>query len=98
MMRHRELLIRLVLTAALLYALGHYASARLTLRRTELLADELSARRDALAAEQASLTDTLASLRSGEGLEAAARQRLGLVRPGELIFYFSEDGAEEPPA
>jgi|GEM_PF-940760 len=95
-MRHRERLIRAVLAAALLYALGHFAAARLTLARTERLAEEFQTRRDELLTERKELEDLLSALCSEEGLEAAARQRLGLVRPGEIVFYFSDDGAEAP--
>ena len=90
-MRHRELLLRIVLLMLLLYALAHFASARETLRRTELLAQELQETRDDLYAEQLALTERMNALLSGEGLEAAARERLGLVMPGERVFYVREE-------
>ena len=97
-MRQREILIRIVLVLLLLYALGHFSAAQLTLRRTERLTAELQNQRDALLGEQRLLREERESLRTPEGLEAAARERLGLVRPGERVFYVieGEDPAQPP--
>ncbi len=87
----REMLLRLVTTALLLYALANLTASQLRLTRTEALAEALTAERDALAAENAALSDRLRAGESRETLEARAREELGLVRPGEIVFYF-EDG------
>lgn len=90
----RSMLLRLVTTALLLYALTHFTAAQLRLARTEALTETLSAERDALAAENAALTGRLRAGESREALEARAREELGLVRPGEIVFYF-KDGEED---
>lgn len=91
--RQRETLSRLVTTALLLYALAHFAAAQMQLSRTEALAASLEEQRAALAAEQAALRERLSEGESPEKLEARAREELGLVRPGEIIFVFT-DGEE----
>ena len=90
----REMLLRLVTTALLLYALTHFAASQMRLARTEALTEALTAERDALAAENAALSGRLRGGESREALEARAREELGLVRPGEIVFYF-EDGEED---
>lgn len=86
----RRLLLRLVTTALLLYALGHYTAARIRLTETETLTAMLEAERAALAAEHAALLEEENGRGSVEALEARARRELGLVRPGELVFYFED--------
>lgn len=96
-MKQRENLRRLVLVMLLLYSLWHYVGARQTLERTEMLSAELQQERDALEAEQRLLRKHMAELETEEGLESAARERLGLVKPGELIFYVIDgDDAAQP--
>lgn len=91
--KQRETLIRLVLTALLLYALAHFAAAQLRLSRTEALTTSLEAEYTAVAAENAALRERLNKGESREALEARAREALGLVKPGEIIFYF--EGGED---
>lgn len=65
----------------------------------------LEARLAALAAENERLAEEVARLENPEELEALARERLGLVKPGEDAYYFVEPSspeadeapAEEPP-
>ena len=97
-MKKRESLLRLVSVMLLLYALGHFTQSRLTLRRTEELAEQLQTEYDTLLIEQQSLRERLADLETDEGLEAAARERLGLVRPGELVFRVVDGDGAEPPS
>jgi len=84
----RETLIRIVLLALLLYAACCLAATGRALHAADAAADALraelaSAERISRAAEE--------KLRRGwseEELEALARERLGLVLPGEKIFLF----------
>ena len=91
--RRREQLLRLVLTALLLYALGHYTAAQVRLARTEETAAALAEERAALEAEHTALERRLAEGESADALEERARRELGLMRPGEIVFYF-RDGEE----
>lgn len=86
--RQRETLLRLVITALLLYALAHFAAAQLRLTQTEALAASLEAENAALEAEHTALIERLSAGEGPEELEARARRELGLVRPGEIVFYF----------
>lgn len=88
--RERRLLSRLVTTALLLYALTHFVSAQLRLAETERLAAEWEAQRSALEAEHASLSLRLSEGEDPRALEQRAREELGLVRPGEIVFYFTD--------
>lgn len=90
-MRNRETIARIVMVALLLYALAHFAAARMTLRRTEELADSLQTQYEALREENAVLQARLAAGADIETIEAMARERLGLVMPGEIVFYFIGD-------
>ncbi len=93
-LRRREVLLRLVLLALLLYSLLHYAAARQQLARTEAAAEILTKEHAELEREHETLEKRLAEGESAQALEARARTELGLVRPGEIIFYFSEDGED----
>ncbi len=86
----RDLIMRIVVVALMLYALVSLASVRGDLRRTERLAAELEETYAQLQEESRELTERLAAARSPEEMRALAWQRLGLVLPGEKVFYFTE--------
>ena len=88
----RETLIRIVLPALLLYAAACFAAARRELSAAE--AKELSLREALSAVEQdnRAASRKLESGWSAEELEALARERLGLVLPGDRIFQFDAQG------
>ena len=50
---------------------------------------EKTALLSALLEEKAELEENLRAVESGAGMEALARERLGLVMPGERVFYFA---------
>ena len=84
----REIRIRIVLLALLLYAAGCLASAERELAAADAQAAAL---REALAlieAENRTASQCLAGGWSAEELEALARERLGLVLPGDRIYRF----------
>ena len=52
---------------------------------------ELDERLSELQAENCELCEKLRHSRDEDAIEAIARERLGLVMPGEIIFYFISD-------
>ncbi len=89
-MAERNVLVRIVVLALLLYSLACLASVRIELRRTEALEQSLQQELDTLSAENAALNRRLAELDSDEQIASLARERLGMIMPGEKIFYFYE--------
>lgn len=85
----KNILLRIALVALMLYALLCLVSVREDLRRTEDLAQELRARVEQLDAENRDLRAKLSAGYSPEELRRLAWERLGLVLPGDKIFYFS---------
>ena len=90
-MHFRERLIRIVLLSLLLYSALSLASSGAELDRAEARQEELSAELEALRAGLQSMQARLEQRISDEEAEQLARQRLGLVMPGEKIFYFTTD-------
>ena len=88
----KDIILRIVVTALMLYGLCSLASVRGELRRTEQLAQELEARYTALEAEKDELEARLEAAKSPEEMERLARRRLGLVFPGDRLFYFVPGG------
>ena len=81
-------LMRIVAVALLVYALALFTTAA----RDVSAAEEKIAELTAAEAENKLLKAKLAGVQSDAGIEAVARERLGLVMPGEKIFYFTTDG------
>lgn len=90
-MYFRERLIRIVLLSLLLYSALSFAASGNELDRTEARQDRLGAELEALGAETQQMRTKLDAKISPTEAEQLARQRLGLVRPGEKIFYFTTD-------
>lgn len=93
-MQTHTVLLRIVALSLLLYALTLFGKSlrELSLAEAELARCEAEY---ALAAEEnARLSASLAAARNGESLEGLARERLGLVMPGEKIFYFTKSSAD----
>lgn len=88
----KDVILRIVVTALMLYGLFSLASVRGELRRTERLAQELEARYTVLEEEKSELETRLEAVKSPEEMERLARQRLGLVFPGDRLFYFVPGG------
>lgn len=87
--RNREALLRLLTVGLLLYMLVGFGAARLRLAAAEGLERELELACEALREENEDLRHTIVSLGDDEAAEAMARDRLGLVMPGERIYYFN---------
>lgn len=58
--------------------------------------EDLKGRLAALAVENERLSDEVTRLEDPNELEALARERLGLVKPGEDAYYFVEPSSPEP--
>ena len=93
-MNAKETLIRIILIALLLYSLTGFASVKREADRAELERSLLSEKLRVLEAENARMRGSLEVELSEAEIEQLARQRLGLVMPGEKIFYFLTDREE----
>ena len=90
-MQKKGTIVRIVLVALMAYALLHFAAARAELEKTRQLAGALTAEQESLEAESRRLTGLLEAGYDDGTMEAMARERLGLVMPGETVFYFTKD-------
>ncbi len=95
-MQNRDLILRIVIMALLVYALTSLAAVRSDLSRTQQTADTLQEELAQLQKENTQLQAKLAEDRSDQEMQQLARQRLGMVMPGEKIFYFTTDREEQP--
>lgn len=84
----RETLTRIVLVALLLYSLASLLTVGRELKQAERLGQELRQQTESQQALKQELERRLAQEQSPEELQQMARERLGLVLPGEKLFYF----------
>ena len=89
-MDSQDKLLRFVLVFLLLYATAALSAAGRELSALEAEKAGLVQRLSALEAEKAQMAQRLREGLSDEELIQLARQRLGLVLPGEKIFYFTD--------
>ena len=94
-MQNKGTSVRIVLVALMTYALLHFAAARAQLEQTRQLAGTLTAERERLETEKLHLTQLLEAGYDEGTIEALARERLGLVLPGETVFYFTKDREDQ---
>lgn len=90
-MQLRFSLIRIVAIALLLYSLGLLWVSYSRIQNAEQTLSTLSDTLRVLQTENAELTKKIDMVKSGEGMEKLARERLGFVLPGERVFYFIEE-------
>ena len=90
-MRSRNILWRIVLLALLFYSGFSFLSVRLKLDKTLETAESLRERHVLLKADNERLTELLEQGVDDMQLQDLARERLGLVLPGEKVFYFTKD-------
>lgn len=86
-----SVLLRIVAVALLLYSLFLFASTAGSLSDARLILDRAQAQMAALEQEKATYEQRIGSLENERYMEALARERLGLVRPGEKVFYFTSE-------
>ena len=87
-MKLHETLTRIVLVALLLYSLAGLLTVGRELKQGELLRQQLLQQTESQQALKQDLEHKLAQGQSPEELQQLARERLGLVLPGEKLFYF----------
>ena len=90
----KEPLIRIVLLTLLLYAAGCLASTRWELHAAELREDSLRIALETIEKDNLAVSRRLEEGWSAEELEQLARERLGLVLPGDRIFHFTSDARD----
>jgi len=81
---------RIVILSLMCYALLSLGSVQKDLKRTERIAEELEKEVSLLREENGQLQRLLAQGYDDSQMELLARQRLGLVMPGEIVFYFEK--------
>ena len=89
-MRERNLIMRLVVLAALLYSLTNLSTARRELLRQEAETQSLRREKQELLLERQELERRLDAVGDAEEMRRLAWERLHMVMPGETVFYFSD--------
>ncbi len=89
-MRERNLIMRLVVLAALLYSLTNLSTARRELLRQEAETRALHREKQELLLERQELERRLDAVGDAEEMRRLAWERLHMVMPGETVFYFSD--------
>ena len=89
-MSHRDQILRAVLIALLLYSMSCLVREYRLLGRTEALTQELAARQETLLTQKRELAERLERPLTEAELRRLAWERLGMVAPGEKVFYFTD--------
>ena len=89
-MRERNLIMRLVVLAALIYSLTNLSTARRELLRQEAETQALRREKQTLLLERQELERRLDAVGDAEEMRRLAWERLHMVMPGETVFYFSD--------
>jgi len=90
-MLHKEMILRLIMVSLLLYAMARYSEARALSAQMRSYAADLRLELQTVEEEHRRLEERLSHLRDLTEIERLAREQLGYVRPGEIIFTFGED-------
>lgn len=90
-MNTKERILQIVAVALLAYALWSFASVQLELKQAAARSAELDAQLAELQRQNTELQEKQAHSRDDATIESIARERLGLVMPGEIVFYFISD-------
>lgn len=84
--RKKNQLAGIAITAILVYGVVSLISASAQLKKAESLNENLEYEITAARQEQKNIVALIENSGSAEQMEALARARLGLVKPGEIIF------------
>ena len=84
--RKKNQLAGIAITAILIYGVFSLISASAHLKKAESINERLESEINAARQEQRSITALIENSGSDEQIEALARERLGLVKPSEIIF------------
>lgn len=90
MQRNTRSIIAAVVIALMIYAMTCLYSAQETLAETERQIVQVGEELRQLEEENAVLAAKLERGDDDEIMEQLARERLGMVMPGEIIFYYTE--------
>lgn len=90
MQKHTQSIIKIVVVTLLIYAMGCLYSAQNMLEQTNRQIIEVGAELAKLEEENAVLASKIEQGTDDGIMEELARERLGMVMPGEIIFYFTE--------
>ena len=93
----KETLIRIVLPALLIYAALCLASARRELIVADAVEASLRRRLETIEQDNLAVSEKLTEGWSTEELESLARERLGLVLPGDRVYHFPSDSRAQKP-
>ncbi len=93
-MRNRYLILRIVIVAFLLYSMTAFGSGLRNLRLTQKHCYELENELTELREENKTLKLELSSEPDDEIMGKLAREKLGMLKPGDKIFIFSKDREE----
>lgn len=93
-MRERNLIMRLVILALMLYSLASFVSAGRELARQQADTRVLESRRQELLAERRELEAQLAAVDDAGTMRRLAWEKLRMVMPGETVFCFTESEEE----
>lgn len=89
-MHSRFSLLRLAAVAVLIYTLAVFTFSVERLYHAQETVAALEREHDRAEEENRALKKRMESAKTAETMQALARERLGLVMPGEKIFYFSD--------
>lgn len=89
-MQTASTLMRIVAVALLLYALSTFTTAVRDVDFAEQTIAQLEQDYNAALQKNEELAESMERAQSDEGIEALVRDRLGLVMPGEKIYYFTK--------
>lgn len=85
--KRSSLLTKLLILVLVVYATVTLVTLQSQITEKQALAEELQTRIDATNQENLRLEQAINALGTDAGVEAVARQKLGLVAKGEIIFY-----------
>ena len=87
-MNSRKTIVRIVAVALLLYSLASLFTVRRELAAMKGLRQKLETQLEALRQERQELEEKLAAYGEEAEMRRLAWERLGMVSPGETVFYF----------
>lgn len=86
-----SLLVKLVILILLVYSTVTLVSLQNQLQDKKAEAAQLTAEAQQLQQDNLDLQERIDNLSTDEGIEEVARNKLGLVRDGEIVFYDNVD-------
>ena len=91
-MRERDMIVRVVAVALLLYALGSFTNARWELQRQQAETQRLETRREEHLVQRLALEARLALADDPAQMRRLDWEKLRMVMPEETVFAFARSG------